>query len=59
MNPQKSPHLAFDACRQAGIDLVMAAKCNEPAEIDYFNAEINPWLGPGVARDIPFARVYT
>ena len=48
MSPEKAPHLAIDACREAGIDLVIAAKCNEPAERAYFEAEVKPRLGPGV-----------
>lgn len=48
MSPEKAPHLAIDACRQAGIDLVIAAKCSEPAERDYFEAEVRPRLGPDV-----------
>ena len=48
MSPEKAPHLAIDACRQAGVDLAVAAKCSEPAERHYFEAEVKPRLGPDV-----------
>jgi glycosyltransferase involved in cell wall biosynthesis len=48
MNPEKAPHLAIDAAREAGIPLVLAGKCAEPLEKRYFEQEIAPRLGPGV-----------
>lgn len=48
MSPEKAPHLAIEACRAAGIDLVIAAKCNEPREHEYYEAKMRPLLGPGV-----------
>jgi glycosyltransferase involved in cell wall biosynthesis len=48
MSPDKGAHLAIDAARAAGIDIVVAAKCNEAAEHAYFEAEIRPRLGAGV-----------
>jgi glycosyltransferase involved in cell wall biosynthesis len=48
MSPVKGAHLAIDAARAAGLRLVMAAKCNEPAERAYFEREIRPRLGPDV-----------
>jgi glycosyltransferase involved in cell wall biosynthesis len=48
MSPVKGAHLAVDAARAAGLRLLMAAKCNEPAERAYFEREIRPRLGPGV-----------
>jgi glycosyltransferase involved in cell wall biosynthesis len=45
-NPTKGVHLAIDAARAAGRRLVLAMKCNEPAEQEYFDAEVQPRLGP-------------
>ena len=47
-NADKGPHLAIDAARRAGLKIVLAGKCNEPAEKAFFEAEIRPRLGPGV-----------
>jgi glycosyltransferase involved in cell wall biosynthesis len=47
-NPDKGVHLAIDAARAAGRRILLATKINEPAERDYFEAEIEPRLGPGV-----------
>ena len=44
--PDKGMHLAIDAARAAGRKIVLAAKCSEPAETAYFEAEIKPRLGP-------------
>jgi glycosyltransferase involved in cell wall biosynthesis len=41
----KGMHVAMDAARAAGRRLVLAAKCSEPAERAYFEAEIAPRLG--------------
>jgi glycosyltransferase involved in cell wall biosynthesis len=46
--PDKGMHLAIDAARAARREIVLAAKCGEPAERAYFEAEIRPRLGPGV-----------
>lgn len=46
--PDKGAHLAIDAARHAGRSIKLAAKCSEPAEQAYFDAEIRPRLGPGV-----------
>lgn len=43
-NPQKAPHLALDAAHAAGLPLVLAGKCAEPAEKEYFAREIAPRL---------------
>jgi glycosyltransferase involved in cell wall biosynthesis len=45
-NPDKAPHLAIDAARAAGLPIVLAGKCNEPLEREYFAREIEPRLGP-------------
>jgi glycosyltransferase involved in cell wall biosynthesis len=47
-SPEKGAHLAIDAARAAGRTILLAGKCNEPAERDYFLAEISPRLGPDV-----------
>ncbi|MGK5500277.1 glycosyltransferase family 4 protein [Streptomyces sp. URMC 125] len=46
--PDKGMHLAIDAARAAGREIRLAAKCSEPAEREYFEAEIRPRLGEGV-----------
>jgi glycosyltransferase involved in cell wall biosynthesis len=43
-NPQKAPHLAPDAAHEAGVPLVLAGKCAEPEEKEYFEREIAPRL---------------
>ena len=44
----KGMHLAIDVARAAGRSIKLAAKCTESAERAYFEAEIQPRLGPGV-----------
>jgi glycosyltransferase involved in cell wall biosynthesis len=46
MNPEKGAHVAIEAARQAGRRLVIAGKCNEPAERAYFEDQVAPLLGP-------------
>ncbi|MDI3329131.1 MAG: glycosyltransferase family 4 protein [Micrococcus sp.] len=46
--PDKGMHLAIDIARTAGRPIRLAAKCREPEERSYFEAEIRPRLGPGV-----------
>jgi glycosyltransferase involved in cell wall biosynthesis len=48
MSPPKGAHIAIEAAREAGWNLVMAGKCNEPAEKSYFDVEIAPRLGAGI-----------
>ncbi len=48
MCAEKGVRLAIDAARQAGVTIVVAAKCSEPAEQEYFAAEVAPRLGRGV-----------
>ncbi|HEV2086978.1 MAG TPA: glycosyltransferase family 4 protein [Cryptosporangiaceae bacterium] len=45
-HPHKAPHLAIDAARAAGLRIVLAGKCQEPVEHQYFAREITPRLGP-------------
>jgi glycosyltransferase involved in cell wall biosynthesis len=44
MNPDKGPREAALIARAAGVPLKMAAKLREPAEREYFDAEIKPLL---------------
>ncbi|WP_018252235.1 glycosyltransferase family 4 protein [Salinispora mooreana] len=47
-SPDKGPDLAIRACRAAGLPLVLAGKCNEPAERRYFDEVVRPMLGDDV-----------
>jgi glycosyltransferase involved in cell wall biosynthesis len=44
----KGAHFAIDAAREAGLRIVLAGKCNETAEQEYFDSEIAPRLGKEV-----------
>jgi glycosyltransferase involved in cell wall biosynthesis len=46
--PDKGPDLAIRACRSAGLPLVLAGKCNEPAEQRYLEETIRPLLGDDI-----------
>ena len=48
MSPDKGAAQAIDVARAAGRGLLLAGKCSEPAELAYFEAEIEPRLGPDV-----------
>ncbi len=48
MSPDKGAHLAIEAAREAGRPLVLAGKCNEPAERAYFDREVRPRLGDDI-----------
>ncbi len=43
-HPDKAPHLALDAAHAAGLPLVLAGKCAEPLEQQYFDREVRPRL---------------
>jgi glycosyltransferase involved in cell wall biosynthesis len=47
-SPDKGPDLAIQACRSAGLPLVLAGKCNEPEEQRYLDEVIRPMIGPDV-----------
>lgn len=47
MNPEKGAHVAIEVAQQAGSRLLIAAKCNEPAEKAYFDEHVAPRLGAG------------
>jgi glycosyltransferase involved in cell wall biosynthesis len=44
-HPDKGAHLALDAAHAAGLPLVLAGKCAERAEQEYFEREVRPRLG--------------
>jgi glycosyltransferase involved in cell wall biosynthesis len=46
--PDKGPDLAIQACREAGLPLVLVGKCNEAAEKRYLDEKIRPLLGDDV-----------
>ena len=48
MSPEKAPDVAIEVARRAGLPLVIAAKCSEPAERRYFEERVRPLLGPDV-----------
>jgi hypothetical protein len=67
MDPDGGAHLAIAAppARAAGVPLVLAAKCSEPAELAYFEHQVRPhlavrspeWGGaPSFCRDVGFIR---
>jgi glycosyltransferase involved in cell wall biosynthesis len=43
-HPDKAPHLALDAAHAAGVPLILAGKCAEPLEKQYFEREVRPRL---------------
>ncbi|MFB9617005.1 glycosyltransferase family 4 protein [Kutzneria kofuensis] len=43
-HPDKAPHLALEAAHAAGLPLVLAGKCAEPIEKEYFDREVRPRL---------------
>ncbi len=45
-HPEKAPHLAIEAAREARLPIVLAGKCIEPVERAYFSREVEPRLGP-------------
>jgi glycosyltransferase involved in cell wall biosynthesis len=57
ISPEKGPDLAIKAARAAGRRIVVAAKCNEPAEHAYFEERVRPLLGPDAQWDEPFGIV--
>lgn len=47
-SPDKGPEVAIRACRAAGLPLVLAGKCNEPAERRYLQQVVEPLLDEDV-----------
>jgi Glycosyl transferases group 1/Glycosyltransferase Family 4 len=58
-SPDKGPDLAIEACRAAGLPLVLAGRCNESAERRYLCEVIEPRLGPDVELVINADRART
>lgn len=50
-HPNKAPHLALEAAHAVGMPLVLAGKCAETIEKDYFEREIKPRL---TSEDVVF-----
>lgn len=49
MSPDKGVRQAIEIARAAGVQLRIAAKLREPAEYDYFRAEVQPLLGESIS----------
>jgi len=47
-NPDKGPDLAIEACKAAGVPLILAGKCNEPAEERYLDRIIAPMIDDSI-----------
>ena len=48
MSPEKGPADAIRIARQAGLPLLIGAKCREEAEHAYFAEHVEPFIGPDV-----------
>jgi glycosyltransferase involved in cell wall biosynthesis len=48
MSPEKGPADAIRIARRSGLPLLIAAKCREPEEHEYFERHVEPELGPDV-----------
>jgi glycosyltransferase involved in cell wall biosynthesis len=46
-SPDKGPDLAIQACREAGLPLILAGKSTEDPEAKYLEEEIRPMVGDG------------
>jgi len=44
-DPDKGPDIAIEACRRAGLPLVLAGKCNQADEWRYLDEVVRPMLG--------------
>ncbi|WP_425684756.1 glycosyltransferase family 4 protein [Micromonospora sp. DT201] len=47
-SPDKGPDVAIQACREAGLPLLLAGKCNEPAERRYYEKVVAPLVDENV-----------
>ncbi|MEU7976070.1 glycosyltransferase family 4 protein [Micromonospora sp. NPDC049089] len=47
-SPDKGPDTAIKACRAAGLPLLLAGKCNEPAERRYYEQVVEPMVDEDV-----------
>jgi glycosyltransferase involved in cell wall biosynthesis len=57
--PDKAPDVAIRACREAGLPLVLAGKCQEPIEHRHLDEVVRPMLGPDVELVVNGARDVT
>lgn len=48
MSPDKGVHRAIEAARVSGTPLLIAAKCREQSEVDYYEGVIKPMLGGNI-----------
>ena len=55
----KGPDLAIEACRAAGVPLVLAGKCNERTERHYLKEVVRPMLHDGVQLHVNAEREVT
>lgn len=44
--PDKGPDEAIRAARALGLRIILAGKCSEPAEFEYYESVVKPMLGP-------------
>jgi glycosyltransferase involved in cell wall biosynthesis len=58
-SPDKGPDLAIQACREAGLPLVLAGKSSEPSEAQYLEETIRPMLHDGVELVVDADRTTT
>jgi glycosyltransferase involved in cell wall biosynthesis len=58
MSPDKGAHRAMEAAYKAGVPLVMAAKMREPAEYEYFEHYVQPYLNENLVYlgEVPHER---
>jgi glycosyltransferase involved in cell wall biosynthesis len=58
MNPDKGAHRAIEAAQKAGVKLLMAAKMREAWELEYFEAQVRPFLSADVQYlgEVPHAQ---
>lgn len=48
MSPDKGVHRAIEAARASGVPLLIAAKCREQSEVEYYEEVVKPMLGGDV-----------
>ncbi|WP_141912950.1 glycosyltransferase family 4 protein [Micromonospora sp. A202] len=58
-SPDKGPEVAIRACREAGVPLLLAGKCNEPAERRYYEQVVAPLVDENVTVVLNAGRAET
>ncbi|MGC5309524.1 glycosyltransferase family 4 protein [Micromonospora zamorensis] len=58
-SPDKGPEVAIQACREAGVPLLLAGKCNEPAERRYYEQVVAPLVDENVTVVLNAGRAET